>query len=346
MGKSLIRDCLAQGCQWTGILKAQERRAQSCLTILCYHRILPKAEKQAYFSPDLVVTPEAFAAHCRVLTKHYRVLPLKQALEAQRHGEGDSPLVALTFDDGYVDNAIHAAPILESFGLRATFFVVAGLVGKSTPPWYDALARCVQELIARGEGTAADGAPCPPTVGLEPDAMVQAAKGLPPDQRAALLEGLQSRLGRQATFQPQDLVMGNDRLRQLAARGHEIGSHSLSHEILPLLDEATLRQEIRESKRLLERAIDQEVFSFCYPNGDFDRQTLDQVRLAAYDQAVSTVEGANPCASDPFTLRRRFVHEDRLNDRHGRPSSTLFRTMTSGLRDRLQGRRPANRGNA
>jgi peptidoglycan/xylan/chitin deacetylase (PgdA/CDA1 family) len=39
--------------------------------------------------------------------------------------------VALTFDDGYVDNYVEALPILKEFGFRATIFVITGAVDKS-----------------------------------------------------------------------------------------------------------------------------------------------------------------------------------------------------------------------
>lgn len=50
-----------------------------------------------------------------------------------RRQPGEPPRVAITFDDGYRDNLLHAAPLLEAQGMVATFFVVAGLVGDATP---------------------------------------------------------------------------------------------------------------------------------------------------------------------------------------------------------------------
>lgn len=43
------------------------------------------------------------------------------------------PWVAITFDDGYLDNLEVALPILQDHGFSATIYVVAGMVGQSEP---------------------------------------------------------------------------------------------------------------------------------------------------------------------------------------------------------------------
>ncbi|HEY6634600.1 MAG TPA: polysaccharide deacetylase family protein [Acidimicrobiia bacterium] len=48
----------------------------------------------------------------------------------------DSRSFAVTFDDGYQDNYIHAAPILEELGVRATVYLVSSYIDSGTPfPW-------------------------------------------------------------------------------------------------------------------------------------------------------------------------------------------------------------------
>jgi peptidoglycan/xylan/chitin deacetylase (PgdA/CDA1 family) len=344
MGKALVRSFLAQSMRLTGMLRSSEAAAQNQLNILCYHRILPAAAKAAYFCPDLVVTPEAFRSHCQTLAEFYQVLPLAEAVAALRDGESgndgrDKPLVALTFDDGYVDNLKFATPILAEFQQRATFFVVSDLMGTDTPPWYDLVARCVLDLAEREEGCLADGSPAELALGLSAVEVVEGAKAFSPEKRKSLAERLCERLGAAPQFAAQDLVMNAEQIRELHQQGHEIGSHSVSHEILPLLNDEDLELEIHHSKQQLEAVTQKPVSSFCYPNGDFDQRCLDLVEKHGYQQAVTTVNGSNQNPAAPFTLKRRFVHEDRLADSQGRASASLLRAETSGLLDRLLRRR-------
>ena len=51
--------------------------------------------------------------------------------------------VAVTFDDGYVDNLKFAKPRLESAGVPATVFVTTGQIGRAGEFWWDELARIV-----------------------------------------------------------------------------------------------------------------------------------------------------------------------------------------------------------
>jgi peptidoglycan/xylan/chitin deacetylase (PgdA/CDA1 family) len=57
------------------------------------------------------------------------------SLVAGREGAGALPRrpVVITFDDGYQDCIDYAVPILRKFGFTATFYMIAGLAGQSTP---------------------------------------------------------------------------------------------------------------------------------------------------------------------------------------------------------------------
>ena len=97
------------------------------LKILNYHNVaIPPAGAGL---PKLYVTPERFAQQCHLLRRlGLRGVTISEGLEALWRGESGR-CVALTFDDGYVDNLISAAPVLKEFGFRATCYVVSGRVG-------------------------------------------------------------------------------------------------------------------------------------------------------------------------------------------------------------------------
>lgn len=92
--------------------------------VLAYHRVL--AEKEAPRSP-YAVTREQFESHMRYLAEHgFRALTITELRNASKLS---GPTVAITFDDGYRDNVETARPVLKSYGLTATFFVITGRIG-------------------------------------------------------------------------------------------------------------------------------------------------------------------------------------------------------------------------
>lgn len=90
------------------------------------------------------VSPPLFEALLDALCARRRVVPLGDALrELGRPAAGE--LAAITFDDGYVDFAEHAAPVLARRGLHATLFVPAGHLGGSNV--WDAGRRAARSIL-------------------------------------------------------------------------------------------------------------------------------------------------------------------------------------------------------
>ncbi len=344
MLKKTIRNGAARICDFSGILSRAERAATSELTVLCYHRILPESQKRAYAFPDLAVTPAAFDSQCRVLASRYEVRTLGEAYALLRSGyRGERPLAAITFDDGYLDNYRYALPALRSSGLTATFFVVSGLAGKNACPWYDRLARDSRYLASQGRlrdlvsslGIALSPGP---GNGLAPRDIVRRAKELGSADRKRIVEAFSEAAATDLANPETDFIMGADELRALIAEGHEIGAHSVSHEILTGLSGQSLEAEVSGAKSALEALTGNAVRGFCYPNGNYDGQTLGAVKGAGYEYACTTVPGNNPRSTPALELRRRFICEDRLAGLFGKPSSALFRMELTGLADRAFGR--------
>jgi peptidoglycan/xylan/chitin deacetylase (PgdA/CDA1 family) len=97
------------------------------LTVLTYHQIKEPANDYS------TVSPAAFREQMKYLQQHYQVLPLGEAVSVASARGWSERVVAITFDDGYQDNATIAAPILRSLGLPACFFVATDMIGNRRP---------------------------------------------------------------------------------------------------------------------------------------------------------------------------------------------------------------------
>lgn len=80
-------------------------------------------------------------------------------------------------------------------------------------------------------------------------------------------------------------------LRSMADRGHEIGSHTITHPSLPNLSSASLYHELVESRRVLEQATGRPVEYLAYPFGEYDGRVIAATREAGYRGAVAAWGG-------------------------------------------------------
>lgn len=345
--KRVVQSLVAGGLAASGALRIVRRLRRRSLVILCYHRVLPADARAAYFVPDLAVTPDAFAEQVALAARLYDCLPLHEALDQlATNGPRSRPLLSFTFDDGYWDNHTHARPVLNQHGVRATFFLVSSLIGTTNLTWYDALARAAQRLarspsVTLAKRPALDDAPGQWIAehfrhrhGLNVSNIVHSAKSLPPAVRAAVVERLVNAAEETGPLETAaDRLMTPDEVRALAADGHEIGSHSCTHPILPQLHGDALTAELHESRETLAELIGKPPDSLAYPNGDFDDATVEAARRAGYRYAVTTIPGANDAQTDTLRLRRVFISQSRLSCGDGRCSDSLLELELSGLAD-------------
>jgi peptidoglycan/xylan/chitin deacetylase (PgdA/CDA1 family) len=77
-------------------------------------------------------------------------------------------------------------------------------------------------------------------------------------------------------------LLGADELREVRARGIEVGSHGMSHVRLAGLDQAGLKTEVQESRERLSELLGGSVAGFCYPYGSLDGPALQAVQEAGY----------------------------------------------------------------
>lgn len=289
------------------------------LTIVTFHRVLPPDLLAEYPIPSIAVTPHELDWFIRLFDQHYTLGTLGEM--ATRFTLGDRPerpLLAITFDDGQRDNFEHARPVLARHGAQASFFVVADATENDQTLWHDRVAYGVSALRARDARRAAallselgvsreDADPENAAVGLlkarEPEAR---------ERWIALVEAAHEGARRPSW----DGMMSWQQLKQLHAEGHEIGSHSQTHPILPLVSDARLQDEVAGSRQLMRQKLQFEIESFCYPNGDCDARVIQAVKVAGYRHAVTTRYGINHPGASHYTWKRFDIQS-----RHARAAS-------------------------
>jgi peptidoglycan/xylan/chitin deacetylase (PgdA/CDA1 family) len=110
-------------------------------------------------------------------------------------------------------------------------------------------------------------------------------------------------LAGEAAARPERLAtMRWDELRELAARGFEIGSHTVSHAHLPELSSDELARELVESRGRIEAEIGRPCRLLAYPFGEHDGRVQDAARRAGYAAAFGLWPGTR--ASNRYALPR------------------------------------------
>ena len=285
------------------------------LSILIYHRVLPQLDPLN--TSD--VTADVFDEQMRVVGENFTPMPLSEAVDRLIGGGLPARAVCITFDDGYLDNAEVALPILQRHGLPATFFVATGYLDGGRM-WNDKIIEALRVMPAPVLDLQEWGLPIfelgsDLSRRLAIQRILRALRYLPGPEREARVERLVAAAGVPEGKGP---MMGETHVRALRAAGMEIGAHSVTHPILTRVPVAQARCEIAESGRRLAEILREPIRLFAYPNGkpgqDYGPEHVAMARDAGYSAAASTAWGVATVGADVFQLPR-FTPWDRTPTR-------------------------------
>ncbi|WP_284155041.1 polysaccharide deacetylase family protein [Sulfuricystis thermophila] len=275
------------------------------LSIFIFHRVLP--------APDPLFPDEPcvrrFDQMMSWVADWFNVLPLDTAIEMLKRGQLPARAAAITFDDGYADNLLFAAPILKKHGLTATFFIATGFLDGGIM-WNDIVIESIRaarkdhlDLESYGIGTVAIGTIEEKKIAIE--LILGDIKHRQPAERSVVVEHVRSSC---AAPVPHDLMLTSAQLRELMHHGMSIGAHTVTHPILAKLPDSDAREEIANSREILEDLLKERIALFAYPNGKLDRDYLPKhasmVKEIGFSAAVTTNWGINSFSSDEFQLSR------------------------------------------
>lgn len=233
------------------------------------------------------------------------------------------PAAWITFDDGYANN-LKLLPLMRERGFPATIFVSSAHIESGEAYWWDILHR---ESRRRNVPTAALAA------------RRERLKALP---IAAIRETIRTEFGA-AALRPVGDVDRPMTPTELAALANEplveIGNHTHTHTILPVVDLDTQRAELRACQEALGRLTGQLPLSLAYPNGDFTSATMAAAAALGLRFAVTCLPGRTDLARlDDVDNRLSIGRFGSL--RHGRIERELaLATARAGIATGLAERR-------
>lgn len=284
-----------------------ERRASPNAQILVYHQVNDGGDPYYGGIPTAL-----FDRQMEYLAAHFRVFPMRDLARGLADGSLPPNAAAVTLDDGYRDNYVHALPILKRHAIPATIFLATSAIGSDRALWHDEVFSAFRETRApslrpfgpRGiEGTLAS---VPERLGVQ-RRVLGYLRAAPDAERAEAIARLREALGVGPMPPVPGLMLSWEEARAMSREGIRFGSHTASHPILSRVDAARARRELIESKAVIERELDAPVDGFAYPNGtlaDFSSETKALLREIGYPYAVTTIAGANDATTDPYELRR------------------------------------------
>jgi peptidoglycan/xylan/chitin deacetylase (PgdA/CDA1 family) len=306
-----------------GVFSLLRRVHRHDLLVLVVHGVLPPREELPWIPLRDQIDVHDFEMQIDRLCATHRFVDLAQAIRILDGDESVDNPVLLTFDDGYRNNVDCALPILERRGIRPLLFVTTGYLDNARPFWFDRFDYAVQQLRSRwclelGEQVFTFEPGSRERLKSVYGALRSHAKRFGWNDlqfHAAFsrwcdeLENLTGRsLAEIQVNDPASATLGSPELRDVVARGAlDVGSHTIDHLRIDKLDPAERQRQLVQSRQEIESIVGQPCVSFCYPNGDWNAESVMDVETSGYRLACTTDGGFNNHASARFALKRQFM---------------------------------------
>jgi peptidoglycan/xylan/chitin deacetylase (PgdA/CDA1 family) len=284
--------------------------------VVLYHRVAAPLRDPW----DLAVTVDHFDEHLVAMKTTGRIVSLDaEAGRGRVTRLGRHRLrVALTFDDGYVDNIRAALPLLERHDAPATIFIATGFLDRPSF-WWDSL-----EAIALGSGASVEHlALAAQKLGLLAEIDVERIAGATPMalhdelyRRVAALPAADvghavESLAAAASLpppRPDGRPMSTAELVDLASHPLvTIGAHTAHHPRLSRLSPEAVRGEMVAGSKVLDELFGRAPRMFAYPFGDTSPATADAARAVGFKRAFTTEARWMSLFDDPMLLPRMAV---------------------------------------
>ena len=302
---------------WAGLLRtsgllyiARKWVQRSGALVLTFHRVLNDSELQQTASlPGMIVRNNTFSEFLKYVLEECQFVDLNREPDWSR---SNKLKVAITFDDGWSDNASHAFPLARQYQAPMAIFIVPDKAGTERPFWPERAVAALDNVASVNDATRADYI----------NHVIEGLKTLPAEERERRVAEMTA--GKSNSSAAIDKTMSWDEILQLHASGVVFGSHTSTHEILTVIPIAQAEEEISSSRVQIEKKLDAPCKLFSYPNGNCSDSVRALVARAGYTLAFLNQPGVWTSDCDPYLIPRINVCEYHLVNSKGNFSPLIF----------------------
>jgi peptidoglycan/xylan/chitin deacetylase (PgdA/CDA1 family) len=293
----------------------QRRRCGVFPRVLFAHRVIDFTQPLFTFYMGLdFLTVMDFRRRLEYLRKNFKIISIDEYARYVQTGEApQSNTIVLTFDDGYRCFYTSIFPLLKKYNISATMFLCTECLEKGAILLHDRLGYILAtssetkfslpELDSRifSLGSEEERALVFREVGAKIHLMCHDEKVRTVDRLSEVLKVDESAIPRHIP------MLSWSEVREMQDSGLvTFGAHTVSHAILTSIGIREARDEILQSKQVMEKELDVPVRFMAYPNGaddDFNESVKEAVQEAGYDLAFTTISRFGG-QIDPYELPR------------------------------------------
>jgi peptidoglycan/xylan/chitin deacetylase (PgdA/CDA1 family) len=325
--RAAARFCRAYGLFFSGLTwwAKWKLKREGAVIVLMLHRVLADSESaNANSLRGTVLRDVTFERLSEFLCRHSELVDLGKGMPSWEE-PAQRPRIAVTFDDGWRDNATTAFSITRRKNIPITIFVCPALMGRNRPFWPERVISLLKAACAPGRDrrtlldflTRLGASETVPSEGslteAASEAVIEALKRQGPEERASAIETLARLSADGDVFDGgSDATMSWLEVEHLRQSGVTFGSHTQSHQILPQISEEAIRLELSASKQEIENRQDTPCRLLAYPNGSVSTPVRQQAARAGYTLAFTTQCGKWTANTDPLLIPRVNMWEGKL----------------------------------
>ncbi len=248
------------------------------------HDVVDYSEHETLVSVD-AVSATSLEEIIRYSSRLCEIKSLEEAIELFLNGKNQSKcIVSFTFDDGYIGQVKYALPILLEYHVKATFYPLYYNIENREMFWWDEVNYIVKHYSTK----------TPESISKNSE-IIGFLKKTTLTERRRFLENLREKANISVPKKLVDrVIMKPNDIRYLVTKGMFIGGHSLSHPSLPKIPLEEARSEILYSlMKAREYSRKQNIFTFAYPFGEYNKKIAEMVRNLGFAAAVTTMSRAS-----------------------------------------------------